>query len=398
MTGVHAAAFKSLSGSTTQFPGRYSSLDIWRGVASFLVVIHHLLSNRPGLISDFFYLFVQVFFVISGYCLSAALHRATDTGMGFGTFMKRRVRRIAPPYLASVFFALGCLGITAYTDGGLDRLGIQLALPWWSLLQNFTMTQFLTTTYRYVTGGANIVPWMNPILVCPPHWSLNYEEQFYLLMGAAIAVSAVARPAVSLAVLTAGVVVLNVSLSESFSGFFFDYWLQFATGLAVYLRLCGIKSPRVAQAFDAVGLALVAAVTAWAFHRGHLRFNANLRQFWGQLALCMWFATLLIVTRRFDKVFSTSRVTRALMWLGAMSYSLYLVHYPLLKLLARERVQLSRTHSPVLVETGATVIVLVVAYLFYRAFERPFLNTGTSRAAKPAVVEGATSPTPEATA
>ena len=130
MTGVHAAAFKSLSGSTTQFPGRYSSLDIWRGVASFLVVIHHLLSNRPGLISDFFYLFVQVFFVISGYCLSAALHRATDTGMGFGTFMKRRVRRIAPPYLASVAVVQMPAGADAEHGMALAKAAFRVLRPY----------------------------------------------------------------------------------------------------------------------------------------------------------------------------------------------------------------------------------------------------------------------------
>jgi peptidoglycan/LPS O-acetylase OafA/YrhL len=386
-----------LSGGTMPYPGRYSSLDMWRGVASFLVVIHHLLSYRHSGVNEYFYLFVQVFFVISGYCLTAALHRSITTGMGFGTFMKRRVKRIAPPYLASVFFALGCISITALRDGGLQRVGAVLTLPWWSYLQNMTMTQWLSITHQWATGQANMLPWANQVLFCPPHWSLNYEEQFYLLMGASIALSAFVRPAVFLAVLTAVVAILNVTLRDAFSGFFFDYWLQFATGLVVYLRLCGLKSPRVVRIFDGVLIAVVLSVSAWAFHRGELKFDSNLRQFWGQLSLCLWFATLLIVLRRFDRVVSQSPATRVLMWLGAMSYSLYLVHYPLLKLLLRDRMRLlSQDHSPWVVEIGATVAVLVVSFLFYRAFERPFLNTSSPRArVAPPAAEVAVAPAPE---
>jgi peptidoglycan/LPS O-acetylase OafA/YrhL len=71
----------------------YSMLDAWRGLAAVGVVLSHL--NAP--INGHFA--VMMFFVISGYCISASADSCLKKELGFGGFMYRRVRRIYPPYL-----------------------------------------------------------------------------------------------------------------------------------------------------------------------------------------------------------------------------------------------------------------------------------------------------------
>ncbi|MCU1277969.1 MAG: putative acyltransferase, partial [bacterium] len=160
------------------YPARFVVLDAWRGIASFLVVLHHLYSRRST-VTEYFYLFVQLFFVISGYCLAAATDRAVDTGMTAGGFMRRRLRRIGPPYLASVVFAIACDFLRGADLGGWARAVADVTHPWWVYLQNFTMTQWLTMTVRYHEHARNVLPWNTGVCFDPPHWSLNYEEQFY---------------------------------------------------------------------------------------------------------------------------------------------------------------------------------------------------------------------------
>jgi len=88
-------------------------------------------------------------------------------------------------------------------------------------------------------------------------------------------------------------------------------------------------------------------------------------------------------------------VSRTLIWLGTISYSIYLVHYPLLVAI---QAWLRSVDFPaalrVIVTFGvATVVCLAAAYVFHRIFERPFMigyprtaeKVATSAAIEPAI-------------
>ena len=152
---------------------RYASLDLWRGVACLMVVLHHagfivdggdLTPSQPDYAARTFVvgffkqmeLGVPLFFVISGYCIAASADANRRKGASPWTFLIRRVRRIYPPYWAALLlFVVYCWG--------LDRLGLkhlhdgphalQLASPgelnpaqW---LGNLTLTE----TWRPHLGG-----------------------------------------------------------------------------------------------------------------------------------------------------------------------------------------------------------------------------------------------------
>ena len=374
------------------YDARYRTLDLWRGIAAFGVVLHHLYSSRHIPALEHFYLFVQLFFVISGYCLAAAAHRALATRMRFGTFMKRRVRRIGPPYVAAVAFALACWFARGWMMGGAPYAVGTLRSPWYVYAQNLTMTQWLTMTWAAVTSHHVVVPWGNDALFCLPFWSLNYEEQFYLLIGAAVALSAAVRPALALAVLTALVAVLNLGTADLYTGLFFDYWLQFAVGLIVYARLCLVRRRGFVVAID-IALGAVLLALFWAARaRGDLVFVARTREFFGQLLVCVAFALVLVATRRFDAPITRSLPGRALAWLGAISYSLYLVHYPLIQGFRDPRESLAHAIGNREGDALSLIAIVLVAYGFHRLFERPFLNSADRqpRAASPAASDATT--------
>jgi peptidoglycan/LPS O-acetylase OafA/YrhL len=94
-----AGASRLTPAATGMFPKRFESLDGLRGIAALAVVVGHVTHIEPlGAAA------VLVFFVISGYCVTAAADSAVHAGVGFRTYMWRRVRRIYPPYLLSVAF------------------------------------------------------------------------------------------------------------------------------------------------------------------------------------------------------------------------------------------------------------------------------------------------------
>lgn len=75
--------------------GRLVVLDGMRGVAAFVVVLHHALAAWPGPF-DAGYLAVDFFFILSGYVMAAAYDDRFRAGLSFGSFWRARLRRLLP--------------------------------------------------------------------------------------------------------------------------------------------------------------------------------------------------------------------------------------------------------------------------------------------------------------
>jgi peptidoglycan/LPS O-acetylase OafA/YrhL len=165
----------------------------------------------------------------------------------------------------------------------------------------------------------------------------------------------------------------NVAWPGLVSGLFIDYWLQFCCGIVLYLRLCRVERRQVARRIDlGMSLALLVIVgVAW--RRGELHFHWWVYQFYGQLAVCLAFTLALMVLRRWDEPLSRSPLGGLLGPIGAISYSLYLIHRPLLTALEPADLRLQPRWGGVW-DVCVIAIVLAVSWLFHRLFERPFLN------------------------
>jgi peptidoglycan/LPS O-acetylase OafA/YrhL len=285
--------------------------------------------------------------------------------------MRRRVRRIVPPYLGSL--ALAAV-VKLATSADLFNGSRSLSRPWF-WLSNLSLTQWSYLTTRWLQNGDGLAaPWFNPMLLLGVHWSLNYEEQFYLLCGLILVFHRKMRTVVLVAAFTAGVAFFNILWPGRITGLFVDYWLQFFCGVLVYLRLCRSRSRGTARALDALLIGGAIVLLICALRRGDFPLLPNQLQFHGQLAVCAVYALLLIALRRYDEAASASLPMRALRFFGKFSYSIYLVHRPMLDALEPVSQSLQSRLGWTAADVWTFGAVLVSAYAFYRVFEKPFLN------------------------
>jgi peptidoglycan/LPS O-acetylase OafA/YrhL len=366
----------------TGYEARYLTLDAWRAVAALSVLFHHQMLGRVDAVYHG-WLGVQLFFVISGYCMAAATDGAIGRGASVGSFMRRRVRRIYPPYLASVVLLVLVHLIMRLVgpEGSLQRALDYLDKPWVLWLQNLTMTQWVTIPLGNAQESFLPAAAQNPSLLLAAYWSLNYEEQFYLVCALGLLAARYTRPGVALVAVTVCAAAFNALAPGFVTGLFIDYWLQFSVGIWVYVRLRRVRSSRAAQMSD--GLLMVAAVACFfvAEARGEVAaMSWRTYDFYAELAVCLTFALALVALRRFDARIFASRPGRWLCLFGTMSYSLYLFHHSLLEVF--EMIE-SAAGLPAPAGRSAALEVLCAAFVsagaagLHRVFERPFLVKGS---------------------
>jgi peptidoglycan/LPS O-acetylase OafA/YrhL len=347
---------------------RYDALDIFRGLAALLVVLHHC--SNLGLGHEA----VMIFFVISGYCICASAEACLRKGMGLRQFMWRRVHRIYPPYfLAIVLFSLTRVVRWYWLKEDFVRPPTQ-----W--LQNLTMTQWLSLLHHPLPYAAQ-----NPKLFVAAFWSLCYEEQFYLVVGLTMLLGAFSVRRWALLALLIGSIVWLVAMPKLAYGIFIEYWLQFAVGMVLFYRLCRVRSAVLRRLIDAAFL--IVSVTCWGACWKY-GLAANQRPVTEELAIVTSFAFVLVLLRPANGLIKRSGIGRALMWLGAISYSLYLIHQfniHIVKSIALHLCpgRLAFANIPV-----QLVLHVLFAAVFWYLCERPFLNRSVSVPVRPGTSAG----------
>jgi peptidoglycan/LPS O-acetylase OafA/YrhL len=348
------------SATATAWPSRYELLDGLRGIAALAVVLHHLNVVEAG------HFAVLVFFVISGYCITASAESCRRNGLGFAQFMARRVRRIYPPYLLAILFYAATRGVKALTGGPND-----LDRPLLDWVENLTLTQWVPNLWHPVSW-----PSANPHLFVAAFWSLDYEEQFYLVMAIGLALASAKR--VSLLALT--LLLTAVGLAWNWAvpgnrlyGFFIEYWAHFALGSVLYYVLCVYTGRRSRLLFVGalllLALACIARIYPWTAATYQDLRSAMELAFLSAVALCLF------LLRPLSQRISSSALWRPVAGLGAISYSLYLVHQFNLNLVAAIAQGILPPKPPHFLLI-ATMIALHIALAtgFWYFCERTFLS------------------------
>lgn len=366
---------------------RYQSLDLWRGIACLLVVVNHAsflkietlppevtlwnaLSYGLAVLAQRMWIGVPIFFVISGYCISATADATRRRAESWTTYFKRRLRRIYPPYWCCL---VGTIAVLIVLDllllpRLLSASGLYLR-PWWYGAWQWVGNITLTETWRYHFVGNQ------KALFLGHAWTLCYEEQFYVVMGL-ILMCARQRFFQAVAVITLLcllVVALCDYLHIPIDGFFFDgTWLLFACGIVVYFIL-NHASRR--QAHIVLLCLLASFVYSVREPASLLDPQKNMAQ---SLCIASLFALGLIVARPWDSRLCAQPWLWPLFACGRMCYSLYLVHLPVILFMrgfaqaadiAVERV------SPLVTVPLGLLTSLGIAWLFFILVERRFLNT-----------------------
>ena len=385
------ASRPSATGST-----RIGGLDGLRAVAVALVLGFHF---GVGWLGGGF-VGVDVFYVLSGYLITGLLLAEFERRdrIGLGAFWLRRARRLLPALLL-VLVAVTCVVRFAEPSGAYpgERSGALAALfyvsNWWQI--------GASGNYFAVTGATS------PLTHT---WSLAVEEQFYLVWPLVVlavlhlATGFVRGVRAVLVVAVSGAVASAVEMAWLFRPGSNTTRVYFGTdthaqsvlvgaALACVLTLVARRRGRSGMDPEAVGPArgwlaaaggtgLVVVVVASRVLSG----SSALTYRGGFLLVSLAAAAVVVavVTVRrglLDRVLSVG----ALVWLGTVSYGIYLWHFPVFVYLDAAR---TGTHGSVLlaVRTAATVALAAVSFTLV---ERPVIEGQfwrTTRAAVPALV------------
>ncbi len=377
---------------------RFPELEALRGIAISLVVAFHIdavLRHPPLGVAPpspetthvtvpLWLAFVQagntgvtLFFVLSGFLLSRPF-LAGQPLPDVGRYFRRRGLRILPVYYVAVLVA------AAATSSHLRDL--VRGVP-----------------YLFLLNGAGLATAMLPYSAV--WWSLATEVQFYLalpliaacwrwrpiLAGAGLALWALAYalylagrvPGMSLG----GAMLLGLSLFGRAPAFLLG-------AAAAYVHMRHAPTVRAAAerlpvgAADALMVALLLALgrlLQWAVYENFWLVELPPLQMWHAFEAALWGGILLTVLT--SPLLSRHLVDNAILrWLGTISYSLYLIHFPVLVFgfgMARRQWGLSTTWNPTtaVAATALLAVSLVTSAITYRVIERPFLAAKSKLAA-----------------
>ena len=364
----------------------YHTLDAWRAVASLWVVMFHmalvLLVSYPQLNANPLYLFslsgslgVQMFFVISGYCIANAACKAQTRNQSFGNFMKARVRRIFPPYLYASVLS-GALSLLALWLVSSHRLKSSVMADH-NPLQQSGMYFFSNLT---LTQGI----FHQPFLLAQA-WTLCYEIAFYLIVGLLLLVAYLSRGKFSLLPMLHFVTCTLLLLLIAFPQYVkypLDLWPQFGLGIMAYdvLSHSGHSKPKLWIAAAAL-LVLCLAVT----NEGNIGLMGE--QVRPSYLFCLVFTALIVILHKYDEMLYKTLPVKLLSTIGLLSYSLYLTHTFSIGLInqAVKALHLSVTYQfPVFILFVALSVGF--ARLFFQYCEKPFIGTAKNQASLPPMV------------
>lgn len=351
---------------------RATLLDMLRGVAVLAVIILHSGTHALGRESWWFedylwpvlrhgYLGVQLFFVISGYCIQGAVESAQRQSQPLRTFAVRRFRRIYPPYWMSLLLVIALAMGT-----------VVISRKSWSSVFPLTATDWLL----------NIVLLQGPFSAPDAalvYWSLSIEVQFYVLMG--IALLCGRRASMWLIALSLFYLCWAIAPMIRISGTGLAYWPEFACGIAAYHAHHHGSKGRMTAAM-LWSLTIAAALVRLSQNTPLLVSTGEFSTPYKQL-FCVACSAVLLAGLSAPNSLFTLAPFRGLAAVGVISYSLYLTHEPLgsrVVNLGRRWIDLDNGGWMILSMLGL-IVAFIGGYLFYLYCERPWLNRRSDRVA-----------------
>ncbi|PTU32911.1 acyltransferase family protein [Stenotrophobium rhamnosiphilum] len=346
---------------------RFFYIDSLRGIAALLVVFQHDFVPLLGGDSDHFFwryvldagkMGVIWFFIISGFVIPYSLKEGEGALRNFAI---SRFLRLYPAY----WLSMGCALLAMSIAGAVMP-------PTRLILANITM-------FQTALGIADL---------SPVYWTLFIELVFYIICASAFAVGLLGKIKFRLTMVI-GMMVLAMLMGVARD--VFNMRFPVALPLALSLMFFGsiwrdalVDHCAVAKKYATWVLALYCFAMPLTFYMAY-RTDMGYGETWTRYACTYAFsiATFIFFTQKF-------RITgRFWVWTGAISYSVYLFHPLVIRMVAY---WLTPFDFPVLlVAVIAVASTLLVAHLVYTLVEKRFINLGRTlqrRPVKPVAVTG----------
>lgn len=326
-----------------------------RAVAVLLVLVNHAFQRPSG-----GFIGVDVFYVISGFLITGLMLREWDRNgnISLSDFYLRRLRRIAPAALvvlaATVIGAQLVWYAPQATQVTLDALSALLFVANW---------HFLATGTDYLQAGAQVSPIQH-------YWSLSIEEQFYaiwpLILIGILALTRSRRVVLAVVLLLgaasityAGFVTSNHPIAAYFDTFGRAWELFAGALLALLPSAASYLHPWIRRGLTFVGLAALGVLAIEIDTSSPVPYPA---------IIPVIAATVLIIWSNAPAPRTSILGNPVSQWLGNISYSLYLWHFPILIFAT------TIFGSSLLVQSLALVSSVVVADLSRRFIEQPAMK------------------------
>jgi peptidoglycan/LPS O-acetylase OafA/YrhL len=302
---------------------RLKHIDALRGIAALMVTFFHLsgnsvLSQQTSSVGKYGYLGVEIFFVISGFVLPYSLLKSGYRLKNFFPFIVKRIVRIHPAYITVIIISMALAALTGREPLSLPRFV-------WHLV-------FLNAEFGYPD-------------VAPVFWTLKIEFAFYILISLSFTTFFTSN-------YKSIVLIAAVTVSSLFNIIGVFHWLLFfALGILIFNKWFTNMSPYI----------------FWPAICTLLLTNIKIHGVAEAMAGC--FGCLFILFARIEHF--PKAIGQILLWLGMISYSLYLIHWEL----GRAAVIFAR-HIPAIgsYETLRLVLglgfSLICAYLLYKYVEK----------------------------
>jgi peptidoglycan/LPS O-acetylase OafA/YrhL len=380
---------------------RILELDGLRAIAILLVISCHyvgFVALTSGL-SEFGWLGVDIFFVLSGYLITTILLGMRSKSKPYRTFYARRTIRIFPPYIA-VTFAVLILAIISHNRVVLSHrslisqvLFVQASGGTKAFLDVVRHLRWHVSHLPSLLQGAHHLPLGEHGLalglanVFPTYWSLSIEEYFYLLW-APVVLRFPRRWIVTIGLL--------VSIAEIFVRWaaatplaYFNLFSRFdallyGALLAILIehwKKTGVPAgaPRALTSvflacalIDLFALYSLRPVVGYEIRASPLVLTVVLPLFWIGAACVIG---LLVLRSGTNWWFARLLRTPPLQYLGTISYTMYLVHVLAAVIVLKASLALHLPNRfPLLSALVATALTIVIARASWHFLEKPALQ------------------------
>lgn len=327
-------------------------IDGLRAVAVVLVLMFHLGLGVPG-----GYIGVDVFFVISGFLITGIIKREIDQGeFTLAGFYTRRARRILPALLA-VLLASSVASLFILLPTDLERYAKSVLASLLSV-SNF----WFWTQGGYFGPASESAPLLHT-------WTLAVEEQFYILLPISLALLHRWMPRwvgwifllACMGTFAASAWFVSTRTPEVFFFSPFRAWELLLGSLLVFYRLPIVVHSLHRQLISVAGLMLV-VVPAFVY--------TSETVFPGLAAAppCIGAALLIWIGATGESAVGNLLKSRVPVFVGLISYSLYLWHWPLLVFVKHAMGESLNLDG----KLGIGLVSVVLATLSWRYVETPF--------------------------
>jgi peptidoglycan/LPS O-acetylase OafA/YrhL len=374
--------------------GRLQSIDALRGIAALGVVLYHAVLQTTNAVpnnffkwpvivlqflSSFGYIGVFLFFVISGFCIHLQWAKSRAAGqpqsIQFGSFWRRRIRRLYPPYL----IAFAVFMVMAALTTGINVTHFYI----YDVVMHLLMLHNLDSNTCYSINGV--------------FWTLAIEEQLYLAYflllflrtrwgwGLTLLLCALARVAWFFFSHAVWVITgTGIPVPEAAA----SHWFTWALGaIAVEAAFGLIQLPKWCRNLWIGALAIVLASATSVLLPVTQKDTLPHNLAWMLMHPAWGLGFFIIVNRvvqaeqewlsKLKQTRLMARIVAAAAFVGVFSYSLYLTH----ELVIMQSWWFVIEGFPPILNTLLIVVPATVAFawLFFRFCEKPYMRKAGRR-------------------